>query len=93
MDDIAWLSASPPPTADAHGRTTSVLIFEVTSYQTLLELVDEFAFHRGVTTATSFDLDTFVLAVECARSESIVWDVSTTVGLFDPEARLVYPSR
>lgn len=66
------------------GRT--MLTFSVSSYVLLTQLGQEFACHEDVTADSSFDGETFTLAIECADTAAMVWEVRVLVLTFDKES-------
>lgn len=69
-------------------RSLAMLTFSVSSYSNLMMLECEFRCHEDVITGSSFDGESFILAVECPNTAAIVWDVRITVLTFDPEATI-----
>lgn len=70
------------------GSGRMLLMFSVSSLVVLAQLEQELTNRPELTTGTSHDADTFILAVECPDTALAVWRVRTVVATCDPESTI-----
>lgn len=66
--------------------TRTALTFRLSGPAPLPDLLREFALHKGVVTHTTGSSDQPLLTVETGDTQAAIWDVRTTIGIFDDRA-------